>query len=216
MKISQVVSFLAPKENKFYPLFNKQAELLLKASEFLVEFAAATEWNERERIYKEIKLCETQADDITHTIFNELNRTFITPFDREDIQLLASKMDDVLDYINSAIKQCVLYKPKVFTHYMKDICDLIHQGALHLQTAFHLLPQIQKSTEKLLAACIKVNEIENETDDLYDHFLRELFENEENAIELVKRKEIMASLEEATDRAEDVTDVIKSIIIKLA
>jgi len=216
MKISQFVSFLAPKENKFYPLFNRQSDLLLEASEYLLKFASATDWEEREEIYKSIKLCETQADDITHTIFNELNRTFITPFDREDIQLLASKMDDVLDYINSAIKQCVLYKPKVFTHFMDDITALIYQGAVHLHTAFHLLPEIQKSPDKILAACIKVNEIENEADDVYDHFLRELFENEKNAIELVKRKEIFAYLEEATDRAEDVTDVIKSIIIKFA
>lgn len=216
MKANQLVSILVPKENKFYPLFNKQADILIESTEHLLKFAQATTWEEREVIYKHIKSCETQGDDVTHTIFNELNKTFITPFDREDIQLLASKMDDVLDYINSAINQCVLYKPKTFTHFMMDISTLIHQAALNLQKAFYLIPQIMKKSDKMMEVCIEINAIENEADDLYRSFLIELFENEKDAIELIKRKEIMAALEEATDKAEDVTDILKSIIIKLA
>ncbi|NLK56881.1 MAG: DUF47 domain-containing protein [Bacteroidales bacterium] len=216
MKLNQFFSFLVPKEGKFYSLLNQQADLLLEATEHLLVFATAANWEDRERIYKQIKLCETNADKITHTIFSELNKTFITPFDREDIHLLASTMDDVMDYVDSSIKQCILYKPKTFTNFIVDICNLTHQTAQCLHTAFHLLPQINKSTEKLLAACTKVNEIENKTDDLYENFLLELFENEKNPIELIKRKEIMSSLEEAIDCAEDVTDIIKSIIVKLA
>ena len=95
------------------------------------------------------------------------------------------------------------------------ICNLTHQTAQCLHTAFHLLPQLINLL-KNIAACTKVNEIENKTDDLYENFLLELFENEKNPIELIKRKEIMSSLEEAIDCAEDVTDIIKSIIVKLA
>ncbi|MDD2621636.1 MAG: DUF47 family protein [Bacteroidales bacterium] len=216
MKLNQFISILVPKENKFYPLYKKQADILVESTEHLLKFAQAQTWEEREEIYKNIKSCETKADDVTHTIFNELNKTFITPFDREDIQLLASKMDDVLDYINSAINQCVLYKPKTFTHFMSDVSNQIHQAALSLQKAFYLIPQIMKQSEKIMEACIEINAVENETDDLYRRFLIELFENEKDAIELIKRKEIMADLEAATDKAEDVTDILKSIIIKLA
>ena len=99
---------------------------------------------------------------------------------------------------------------------MMDISTLIHQAALSLQKAFYLIPQIMKQSDKIMEACIEINAIENEADDLYRSFLIELFENEKDAIELIKRKEIMAALEEATDKAEDVTDILKSIIIKLA
>jgi hypothetical protein len=99
---------------------------------------------------------------------------------------------------------------------MSDVSNQIHQAALSLQKAFYLIPQIMKQSEKIMEACIEINAVENETDDLYRRFLIELFENEKDAIELIKRKEIMADLEAATDKAEDVTDILKSIIIKLA
>jgi uncharacterized protein Yka (UPF0111/DUF47 family) len=163
----------------------------------------------------QIKQCEEKGDDLTHTIFDELNKTFITPFDREDIQQLTSSLDDVLDYINSCAKRIQLYKISTLPINTIEISELLVLASRELKTAIKELRNL-KRPQLIKKACIRLNEIENQVDDLYYMSVSDLFENEKDAIELIKKDAMLKTLETATDKAEDVSDVLKSIIVKVA
>jgi uncharacterized protein Yka (UPF0111/DUF47 family) len=204
-----------PKDKKFFPLFEQDAENLVKAAVLLNKLFLVNDPSETELIIKKIKEHEKIGDDFTHKIFDELNRTFITPFDREDIYLLNSSLDDVLDYINSCAKKIQLYKPKTMLPHYLELSELILQGAREIRVGLSELKNI-KNPQKIKQSCVRINEIENQADDIYHQAITDLYENEKDAIELIKKMDILAALEEATDKEEDISDVIKSIIIKMA
>ena len=160
-------------------------------------------------------LFRSKGDHLTHTIFDELNKTFITPFDREDIQELTSSLDDVMDYIHSCAKRLQLYKVTELPINTIEISELLVQATRELKIAIGELSNL-KHPQIIKKACIRLNEIENQVDDLYYMSVSDLFENEKNAIELIKKDAILKTLETATDKAEDVSDVLKSIIVKIA
>ena len=116
MKISKVFRALVPKDAKFLDLFESAADNIVKAAVLLNQLMIVEDYEKKLAFVKQIKDCETAGDDITHNIFEELNRTFITPIDREDIQSLTSLLDDVLDYMNGTAQKIKLYKPKKFSH----------------------------------------------------------------------------------------------------
>jgi predicted phosphate transport protein (TIGR00153 family) len=162
-----------------------------------------------------IKEIEHAADAVTHQIFDFLNTTFITPFDREDIITLAKEMDDVVDYINAAAQKIHLYKPKNGLKQYEPFCEMIKECTNEIRLAVVELPSI-KNPKTLERICIRINEIENHTDLLFDKTISRLFETETDAVELIKHKEITQTLEKVTDSAERVADAIKRIIVKLA
>ena len=215
MGINTFFQKLAPKEKKFFPMFEMMAERIVEASEKLKEIFTADGPDLREVLFKEIKELETKGDEITHQIFDELDKSFITPFDREDIHQLTSSLDDVLDFINGSSQRIRLYKPKEFPVEFGQFSQIIHKGCLAIKTAVYELKNLKKP-EKISQACIKINEVENEGDDVYHMGISSLFQNETDAIELIKKKEILQTMERATDRIEDVADVLKTIIIKMA
>jgi uncharacterized protein len=215
MGLSSIFQVIVPKQKVFFELFDKGAENLVHSAEHLKKLMSTTDQYEKESLIVQIKECETTGDNITHRIYDDLNRTFITPFDRDDIQKLASSIDDVVDYIDSASRKVKLYKPKSYMEEYSNIADLIYQASLEIKNVIEGLRRLKKPKE-ILTACIKINEIENKADIVYHHALSQLFEKETDAIELMKKKEIMEALERATDSAEDVSDVIKTIIIKSA
>jgi uncharacterized protein Yka (UPF0111/DUF47 family) len=149
-------------------------------------------------------------------IFDDLNTTFITPFDREDINHLSNRLDDVTDYINSCAKKIVLYNPKQIPASAVDIANLIKEGAIFISKAVDELDVLKKSRKKVTQYCAELHNIENKADDVYEHFLIDLFENQKDAVEIIKQKEIMYELEKATDAAEYVGKIIKTIIVKYA
>jgi uncharacterized protein len=159
---------------------------------------------------------EHEGDDMTHQIYKQLNKSFITPFDREDIQALASCLDDVLDYINGASQRINLYKPKVLISPFVEFAEIIDSAATELEILFHGLRDAVKNKETIMQGCININTLENKADDLYHAGISNLFEHEKDTIELIKNKEIFGTLEKAVDTAEDVSDIIKTIMIKLA
>lgn len=206
---------LLPKEEKFFPMFEDMAELTSKAAHLLARIIDHNEPAKQEETFREIKLLETKADDIVHQVFDTLDATFITPFDREDIQRLTSKMDDVLDSINATSQQIKLYKPKKLLPQFRELCLVVVRGCEQIRIAVPELHNL-KNPGKINDACVKINELENIADDIYHQLISELFDTETDPIELIKNKEILETLESTTDRIEDVSDTLKTIIIKSA
>ena len=210
-----IKKILVPKEEKFFPFFEGLANYVTESAYILLKVVESPEPALQDDSFREIKLLENKADEIAHAVFDALDTTFITPFDREDIHQLVSKMDDVLDLINATSQQIKLYKPKKLLPQFRELVMIIIRGCDQIKIAVHELHNLKKPA-KISDACVKINELENLADDIYHQLLSELFDNEKNAIELIKNKEILETLEMATDSIEDVSDVLKTIIIKSA
>ena len=209
-----ILQYLLPKDRKFFPLFKQATENLVKGSKLLVELVNAPVEKRRDLI-KEIEHVEHIGDNITHMIFNELGRNFITPFDREDIHALTSSIDDVLDLIQGSAKRIELYKVTVISEPMVLLSDIILKGAIELNVAVLNLEGM-KRIDEIKAACVRINSLENNADDVFNLAIARLFDEEKDAIQLIKTKEILQALETATDKCEDAANVIESIIIKYA
>jgi uncharacterized protein len=214
MSFSGVLSYLKPKEKKFLPLFEASAENLVQAAIHLNKYFLVTNVEEKAKIITLIKEHEKAGDEITVKLYYELNRSFITPFDREDINTLNGSLDDVLDMMNSFCQKMRNHPPKKESQYFLYLSELILHASREIQNAVLELKNL-KYPKKIMEACIKINDIENQADDVFHTALSELFETEKDAVELIKTKELLTVLERATDRAEDVSDVLKSIIIKV-
>ena len=216
MNIDSFLKFFVPKDHSFYPLFESDAENLVKATLLLKELMTGNDNAEHERINKEIKIIEHIGDEITDKTYQQLNKSFITPFDREDIHELTAHIDDVLDSINGISRRICLYKPKKLIPVYSEMASLIHLGALEIRNAVHCLNEPVANKNKITAACDKVKEIEHKADELYFMGVTELFENEADPKELLKNNKILEILERCVDEEEDVTDTIKAILIKMA
>lgn len=209
-------SRFTPKEPKFFPLLKQLSEVLVQASALLAESMQHSSPAERSDYYKRIKEQEREGDKLTHRIFDELSTTFITPFDREDIHDLASCMDDVIDGINSCAKRISIYNPRPIGDSGKEMSRLIQEEAANISKAMDELEGFRKAPTRLRECCAKLHDIENQADDVYEFFIKKLFEEEKDGIELIKIKEIMHELEKTTDAAEHVGKILKSFIVKYA
>jgi uncharacterized protein len=216
MNIDSFLKFFVPKDHSFFPLFESDAQNLVKASELLKELMASTEFADHERIHKEIKDVEHIGDEITDKTYIQLNKSFITPFDREDIHELTAHIDDVVDSINGISRRILLYKPKKMIPIYKEMAELIYEGAKEIEVAIHCLKDPAANKEKISRACERVTAIEHEADELYFVGVSELFEKEEDPKELLKNNKILEILERCVDEEEDVTDTLKAVLIKMA
>lgn len=214
MRIARIFQFFVPKETRFFPIFTEAADNLIKASEVLMELVSQYP-NRKDELIKTIKDYEHVGDGLTHKILDELNNTFVTPFDREDVQRLALEMDDILDFINSAAQKILLYNPADSLKNYAPFTDLIHKSVIEVRKAILELPNLHHP-EKIESSCIIINELENNTDFLFDLSISKLFQEEKNAVELIKFKEIIQTLEKVTDSTERVGDALRRIIVKLA
>jgi predicted phosphate transport protein (TIGR00153 family) len=210
------LSKLTPKEPKFFPLLKQMSEVAIKASELMHEFAGNYNHSTAAEYWKKIKAQEKIGDRLSNQIFDELNTTFITPFDREDINALANRLDDVTDRINSCAKRIVIYNPKALPECALELTKLIYESAICINKAVDELDVLKKNTKNIIKYCTELHDIENKADDVYENFIISLFEKEKDGIELMKVKEIMNDLEKATDVAEYVGKIIKTIIVKYA
>jgi predicted phosphate transport protein (TIGR00153 family) len=205
---------LKPKENKFFLLLHEMCEIIIEASDLIIECVQVTTHNEAVRYNGLIKKLEHDADSVQNQIFEELNNTFITPFDREDINNLSSKMDDIMDLINSCAKRIVLYNPKRIPENATELAVLLRESVGYLVLAVEELDSFKKRPDKIKEYCAQLNQTEKKADDVYEHFLIDLFANEKDAIEVIKLKDILHELERATDASESVGKIIKTVIIK--
>jgi predicted phosphate transport protein (TIGR00153 family) len=214
--IDKFLKFFVPKDHSFFPLFEDDAHNLIKASEQLKLLMSAEGYENQEKIIKQIKDYELIGDDITDKTYVQLNKSFITPFDREDIHELASNIDDVLDSINGIGRRIKLYKPKKIIPVYIEMTEVIYQAALEIHTCIINLKDAGNNKEIIMKACDNLKSLEHKADELYYIGIYDLFENEKDVSELIKNKEILEILERCVDETEDVSDTIKSILIKLA
>lgn len=216
MKIDRFFQLFVIKEKKFYPLYIAQLENINNATDLLLAQYRSKDKESLKEYYKGVKALETKGDEITYKIYEELNKTFVTPFDREDIHILASRIDTFLDFIHDSSRKLVLYKPKEIFPEMITIAEFIKEDAMVLLDIMKNLEFIIKKSDYIVKQCYRIKDIEHKVDDLYENFIGNLFGNEKDAIELVKHKNIVQALEDTTDRAKDISDIIRSIIVKSA
>lgn len=211
--MANFLQFFVPQDKKFFPLFERASGNLLAISKVLVEAVSTSSSEKRRELIKEIERLEHVGDNVTHEIFNELSSNFITPFDREDIHKLVSSLDDVVDFIHGSAKQIELYKVTEIHPSFVKLAELIHQGSEELHKAVVGLREM-KNVNRIREACVRINSIENHADDIFDMTIAQLFEEEKDAIKIIKTKEILYTLEAATDMCEDAANAISSIVIK--
>jgi predicted phosphate transport protein (TIGR00153 family) len=205
---------LKPKENKFFLLLREMGEIVITASDLIIECVQVSNHNDAIDYYKRIKELEHKADAVQAEIFEELNNTFITPFDREDINELSSTMDDIMDLINSCSKRIMLYNPRQIPESATTLARLVRESAGFLMLALEELDSFKKRPAKIKEYCAQLEVTEKKADDVYEHFLINLFENEKDAVEIIKLKDILHELEKAADAAQAVGKTIKTVIIK--
>lgn len=216
MKIDRFLQLFVVKEKKFYPLYIEQAVNIEAAAKLLVELLQERKPENQKTLYKKVKDYEHSGDLITARLYEELNKTFVTPFDREDINRLGSSMDTLLDFIHDAAKRVLMYRPKNVNQLMVAMAQCIVEDARILGQIMDELDQLQKRPQEINEKCVRIKQIEHDVDNLYEEFMSDVFANEKDAIELVKLKNIGQVLEDATDRAKDVGDIVRGIIIKFA
>lgn len=216
MNIDSFLKFFVPKDHSFFPLFEADAQNLVKAAELLKQMMASSDPEHHEKLYKEIREVEHIGDEITNKTYEQLNKSFITPFDREDIHELTAHIDDVVDSINGIARRICLYKPKKLMPIYVELADMVYDGAKEIEKAIHCLKDPVTHKEKIMTACDKVKEIEHNADEVYFAGVSELFEKEEDPKELLKNNKILENLERCVDEEEDVTDTLKAILIKMA
>ncbi|MGA1976484.1 MAG: DUF47 family protein [Bacteroidales bacterium] len=216
MNIDKILKFFVPKDHSFYPLFEDDAANMVKAAELLKQQMSTDENEEHERIHKEIKAVELIGDDITDKTYQQLNKSFITPFDREDIHELTSNIDNVVDSINGISRRICLYKPKNLMPVYKEMAEMVYEATLEIQVCIHCLNDAAANKNEITVSCDKVKAIEHKADEFYYVAISELFEKEKDPTELLKNNKILEILERCVDEAEDVTDTIKSILVKMA
>lgn len=201
---------LIPRDEKFYGLFREQAENIHDAAQKLV--VLFDEFRDVEKRVMEIKFLEHKGDQLTHTVMMKLNKTFITPFDREDIHALASALDDVLDLVEAVASRLIVYKVKEVTPGARQLTKVILHGSEILLRAVSALDKRQN----ILEYCEQLQQLEEEADRIKGECIAGLFENSADPFEVIKWKEIYEVLESTTDKIEDVADVLEAVVLKAA
>jgi uncharacterized protein Yka (UPF0111/DUF47 family) len=199
---------LIPREGKFFDDFTALADRIVTGATLLERMLASDppDWD----IALQIRQVENECDGLTHGIIQRLNSTFVTPIDREDIHALATSLDDVMDAIDAAAGVLRRYRMASLRYGARELASLTWQAAVQMKVAVEALDRRQGVHER----AVEVNRLENSADDVHDEALRRLFEEERDAITLIKWKEVLDLLEEATDRCEDVANVLESVVVK--
>ena len=215
MGFNSFVQLFTPKDRVFYSLFEEVAEGVGRMGKLIKEVVGEPDFDRRAAIISQVEDQEHVNDDLTHRVFTELGRNFITPFDREAIHYLASSLDDICDYIYATTKKINFYKVNPNDTGIQKMAELIEQGTAQIRIAVRELRNMQ-DMRKITDALVKVNSIENQADDIFDLSIERLFEIEADAKEVIKKREIYQVMEIVTDKCEDAANVIESIIIKYA
>jgi len=215
MALNSFLKIFMPKNRIFYELFEKAAANVAQMGTLLRAVVGESDYDKRGAIIIQIENLEHANDELTHNIFTELGRNFITPFDREDIHYLATSLDDVADYVYSAAKKINFYRVNPNDPGMHKFSELIEEGTKYVQTAVGELRNM-KNMRNITEALVKINSIENQGDDILDFSIDRLFNTEPDAKEVIKKRDIYQVMEIVTDKCEDVGNVIESIIIKYA
>lgn len=213
MALNSIMKIFMPKDKIFYSLFEEVADGVAKMGKLLKNMVKEPDAEKRASLASQVEDQEHVNDDLTHKVFTELGRNFITPFDREDIHYLASALDDICDYIYSTTKKINFYKVNPNDTGIQKLADLIEEGTIQIREAVGELRNM-RDMRKITDALVKINSIENQADDIFDMSIDRLFDTEPDAKEVIKKREIYQVMEVVTDKCEDAANVIESIIIK--
>ncbi|UCG79509.1 MAG: DUF47 domain-containing protein [Nitrospirota bacterium] len=203
---------LFPKEINFFEIFEQASQNLINASVALVDLFE--KFDDLEHRVKKIHSLEHEGDLLTHEVMRRLNKTFLTPIDREDIHALAARLDDVLDLIWAAADRFLLYKVKEKTDGVIELANSLKDNAEAIHRAIKELKG--KRYSFVHDMCIEINRLENEADRIFRESMRKLFETETDPVEIIKWKEILEHMENATDQCEDVANILEGIVLKHA
>ena len=204
---------LIPREEKFFDLFNQQAENVLEGAQLLKDMLE--DYTDIKQKCMKVEKAESQGDEVCHRIMAKLNTTFITPMDREDIHALASAMDDILDFVNATAQRMDLYKVQTVKPDAKLLANVILRAAEEISALTASLTDM-KNVKSMKERWIEVNRLENEGDSISRAAIAGLFENEPDPIEVIKWKEIYEHLETAVDKCEDAANVVEAVVLKNA
>ena len=215
MGLNNLLAVFLPKDKVFYTLFENVAVTVVEMGDLLSQLVNEPDYNQRSSLIAKLEQLEHRNDEYTHQIFQELGKNFITPFDREDIHYLAIALDDICDYIYASGKKINFYKVNPDDSGMRKMAEIIRLGCAEVKTAVFELRNM-KNVKIMSEAIIKVNSLENQADDVFDMCIERLFDMETDVKELIKKREIYQVLEIVTDKFEDATNVIDSIVVKYA
>ena len=211
MTLNNFFQFFVPKDKKFFPLFEQASANLILLAETLHEAVNAPK-DERENYFKKIDELEANIEEITYKTNIELSKNFITPFDREDIHSLIKSMDDVAEYMQGASSRIRLYQVDKITKSIRKLteinleaCQLIGISIIELKNMNH---KIIKET------CKKINKLESKADVVFDKAVADIFENENDAKNIIKYKEVLSALESASDKCKSVSNIMEQISVK--
>jgi uncharacterized protein len=204
------MSKLFRRDQTFFRLFGEMTLYILEAAGYLGEMFRNPGGEEQQILAGKIKDLEHKGDEATHHVIEELNKTFITPLDREDIHDLVLALDDVLDLIDSTAGRLVLFNISESIAGTQEMWQVLYSQAREIEEAVKRL----KNDDNVIERCIEINRLENDADRFFQVAIGHLFEHVKDPIEVIKRKEIIETLEKATDKAEDVANVLETIIVK--
>lgn len=213
MNFNKILTFLVPKNTKFFILFKQASANLIDGADLLNKIFSKQHLDDRLEDSVEMHKLETKGDQITHTIFSDLSSNFITPFDREDIHEMASAIDTVLDTMDGCAKRVKMYKMDQVSPQMVQLASLVKAAVLEIDAALHALENM-KDPGRVREAIGRIDEIEKHADNIHNEAIADLFQNEKDAIQLIKKKEILQNLEKAVDFCLDTANVIENILIK--
>jgi uncharacterized protein len=208
-----MLRWLLPRDEDFFGLFERHAALTVEGAREMQRLVQGGQ-NVRTRAAR-IKEIEHETDVITHACVERLHKTFITPFDRDDIHRLITRMDDVMDYIESAAIAVMLYELVEMTDPARELADVLVRSTESVAVAVSGLKNVKQS-QAILDACIEVNRLENEGDEILRGALADLFREAKDPLLVLKWKEVYEALENATDRCEDVANVIEGVVLEHA
>ena len=201
---------LIPKEEKFFDMFQEQADHVVLAAKALVKILENYDLETIDTKAAEIRTNEHEGDVLTHNIIRKLNQTFVTPFDREDIYSLTTRLDDVLDLIEGTVNRLKMYRIKQVTPELITIAKIVLLSSEEIAHAISKMNNIQRIADH----CIEINRLENEADLVTRQIIAHLFNNTTNPIEIIKWKEIYEYVELATDKCEDIANILEGIMLK--
>ena len=214
ISLNSIFQSLVPKDKKFFPLF-VQASANVVASAEALKIALHSDSVTRINAHKEIERLEHQGDEYTHGILREAASTFVTPFDREDIQELAVTLDDVVDFIHGTSKRIELYKITQIHPSMLVLSNLIYEGAKELDVIIQNMPSLRYSVE-MRASLSKIKDLEKRADDVYDDVIGKLFKQDTDALEVLKLKEVLSFMTSASNSLVDTASVIENVLVKFS
>lgn len=207
-------SFARKDDGSLLKLYREQVETVEYAASLLDRFVKADALQSREELCREIKKCESKGDWIADEIFESLYKARHTFINREYLQTLASHIESFMDGIHDCAKKMLIYHPIAIDKIWVEIVESILEDAKIISGLINEFSAIKEKTKFLMQKCLRIKEIEHEVDDMYECYMSNLFQIEKNAIELIKNKNIIQHLEDTTDRAKDISDCFKTIIVK--